>query len=60
MLVIIFIKWAWKAANSYLVATLAKKNKKEKHEHIKENECDCCNNETENTRRVTDIKLTTP
>lgn len=60
MLVIkIFIIWAQKAADSYLMATMAKQIQ-DNYKQTKESECGCCNNETEKTRKVRDIKLTAP
>lgn len=59
LLTVIFIIWAQKAANSYLLATMAKQIQ-ENYEQTKESECDCCNNETKKARRIRDVKLTAP
>lgn len=57
LVIVIFIIWPWKAANSYLVATMAKKEKKNTNTLKKVSVLFAIMKQK--TRRVREIKLTT-
>lgn len=57
LVIVIFIIWPWKAANSYFVATMAKKEKKNTNTLKKVNVLFAIMKQK--TRRVREIKLTT-